>query len=103
MNTANPDKTSQSENADRVVGAAPVGASDESSASVAVRDMFNSIAPKYDLANHVLSMNVDRLWWNRTARIFAAILSRPNVQVLDLCCGTGDMTFALHRRMNAQS
>jgi len=89
--------------ADRVVGAAPAGASDESSASVAVRDMFNSIAPKYDLANHVLSMNVDRLWWNRTARIFAAILSRSDVQVLDLCCGTGDMTFALHRRMSPAS
>jgi demethylmenaquinone methyltransferase/2-methoxy-6-polyprenyl-1,4-benzoquinol methylase len=100
------DKTvhpSQGASEDRVVGAAPAGASDESSASVAVRDMFNSIAPKYDLANHVLSMNVDRLWWNRTARMFAQVLSRPDVQVLDLCCGTGDMTFALHRRMSPAS
>jgi demethylmenaquinone methyltransferase / 2-methoxy-6-polyprenyl-1,4-benzoquinol methylase len=61
--------------------------------------MFSSIAPRYDLLNHVLSMNVDRLWWNRTARSFRAILERPEAQVLDLCCGTGDMTFALHRRM----
>ncbi len=84
---------------ERIVGAAPAGARDEASASAAVRDMFTSIAPRYDLLNHVLSMNVDRVWWNRTARIFADILQRPNARVLDLCCGTGDMTFALHRHM----
>src|SRR3984957_20429059 len=86
-------------NDSRIVGAAPAGARDEASASAAVREMFTSIAPRYDLLNHVLSMNVDRVWWNRTARIFADVLARPNAQVLDLCCGTGDMTFALHRRM----
>jgi demethylmenaquinone methyltransferase / 2-methoxy-6-polyprenyl-1,4-benzoquinol methylase len=85
---------------ERIVGAAPAGARDEHSASDAVREMFSSIAPRYDLLNHVLSMNVDRLWWNRTARSFSDILRRPGAQVLDLCCGTGDMTFALHRRMN---
>lgn len=84
---------------DTVVGAAPAGASDEASAALAVRDMFSSIAPRYDLLNHVLSMNVDRLWWNRTARAFRAILVEPKARVLDLCCGTGDMTFALHKRL----
>ena len=84
---------------DRVVGAAPAGASDEASASTAVREMFSSIAPRYDLLNHVLSMNVDRMWWSRTAKTFDNTLSRRNVRVLDLCCGTGDMTFALHKRM----
>jgi demethylmenaquinone methyltransferase/2-methoxy-6-polyprenyl-1,4-benzoquinol methylase len=83
----------------RIVGAAPVGAGDEASAATAVREMFSSIAPRYDLLNHVLSMNVDRMWWNRTAKSFDKILARPNVRVLDLCCGTGDMTFALHKRM----
>ena len=62
--------------------------------------MFTSIAPRYDLLNHVLSMNVDRLWWNRTARVFSEVLRRPDAEVLDLCCGTGDMAFALHRRLN---
>ena len=85
---------------ERVLGAAPAGAHDEQSAATAVRDMFSSIAPRYDLLNHVLSMNVDRMWWNRTARTFLEVLKRPEAQVLDLCCGTGDMTFALHRRMN---
>jgi demethylmenaquinone methyltransferase / 2-methoxy-6-polyprenyl-1,4-benzoquinol methylase len=106
MNTAKPEESGIRTHGDaegRVVGAAPAGASDEASAAVAVRDMFSSIAPKYDFLNHALSMNVDRLWWNRTAGMFDSILSRPQVQVLDLCCGTGDMTFALHRRMNDSS
>lgn len=86
-----------------VVGAAPIGSADEASAAIAVREMFSSIAPRYDLLNHVLSMNVDRLWWNRTAKAFSGILGRPGAQVLDLCCGTGDMTFALYRRAKGSS
>jgi demethylmenaquinone methyltransferase/2-methoxy-6-polyprenyl-1,4-benzoquinol methylase len=80
-----------------VVGAAPAGARDPHSAARAVREMFTSIAPRYDLLNHVLSMNVDRMWWRRTARTFRHIVSRSDARVLDLCCGTGDMTFALRR------
>ena len=60
--------------------------------------MFTSIAPRYDLLNHVLSFNVDRMWWRRTARMFGHILMRSDARVLDLCCGTGDMTFALRRQ-----
>ncbi|MGA8213549.1 MAG: ubiquinone/menaquinone biosynthesis methyltransferase [Candidatus Sulfotelmatobacter sp.] len=78
-----------------VVGAAPEGARDARSAGLAVREMFTSIAPRYDLLNHMLSFNVDRLWWRRTAGTFAQILAQPDAVVLDLCCGTGDMTFAL--------
>ena len=59
--------------------------------------MFTSIAPRYDLLNHVLSLNVDRLWWRRAASTFADILNRPGARILDLCCGTGDMAFALRR------
>ena len=82
----------------RIVGAAPAGVQDRESAAQAVREMFTSIAPRYDLLNHVLSFNIDRLWWWRAARKFDAILKRPDARVLDLCCGTGDMTFALRRR-----
>ena len=78
-----------------VVGAAPEGATDPNAAARAVREMFTSIAPHYDLLNHVLSFNVDRMWWRRAARTFRHILSRADARVLDLCCGTGDMTFAL--------
>lgn len=80
-----------------VVGAAPEGAQNADSAGRAVREMFTSIAPRYDLLNHALSFNVDRVWWRRTARTFAPILGCPDAKVLDLCCGTGDMTFALAR------
>lgn len=76
-------------------GTTPPGATDERSAAQAVRQMFDEIAPRYDLLNHVLSMNVDRLWWRRTARIFAHVLSRSDARVLDLCAGTGDMSVAL--------
>jgi demethylmenaquinone methyltransferase / 2-methoxy-6-polyprenyl-1,4-benzoquinol methylase len=78
-----------------VIGAAPQGSNDKTSAALAVREMFTSIAPRYDLLNHLLSFNVDRLWWRRTARTFAHVLAEPDTNVLDLCCGTGDMTFAL--------
>jgi demethylmenaquinone methyltransferase / 2-methoxy-6-polyprenyl-1,4-benzoquinol methylase len=81
-----------------VIGAAPAGATDRESASRAVREMFTAIAPRYDLLNHLLSANIDKLWWRRTARAFSAILSRPGAHVLDLCCGTGDMAFALRRQ-----
>jgi demethylmenaquinone methyltransferase/2-methoxy-6-polyprenyl-1,4-benzoquinol methylase len=57
--------------------------------------MFDSIAPRYDLLNHLLSANVDRLWWRRAARRFQEQFSNPDAAVLDICCGTGDMTMAL--------
>jgi len=79
-------------------GAKPPGAKDEAGAAQAVQQMFNSIAPKYDLLNHVLSANVDRLWWWRAARRFRAVLAQPDAAVLDICCGTGDMTMALLKR-----
>ncbi len=80
-----------------ISGARPSGAGDPRSAAVAVREMFTSIAPRYDLLNHILSMNVDRLWWKWAARSFREVLTLPGAQVLDLCCGTGDMAFALYK------
>lgn len=74
---------------------------DEASSAELVREMFDRIAPRYDLLNHVLSCNVDRTWWWRTARRFRHILARPEAKVLDICCGTGDMTAALLRRRPA--
>ena len=79
-------------------GARPAEQMDEAQAARAVQQMFDSIAPRYDLLNHVLSASVDRLWWWRTARKFQAILGRPDAAVLDVCCGTGDMTMALLKR-----
>jgi demethylmenaquinone methyltransferase / 2-methoxy-6-polyprenyl-1,4-benzoquinol methylase len=97
-NTPSPAKEPAATPALQVIGAAPAGSRDPQSAARAVREMFTSIAPRYDLLNHLLSFNVDRLWWRRTARTFAQILARPDARVLDVCCGTGDMTLALRRR-----
>ena len=82
----------------KTVGARTAAGQDQQQAGVAVRDMFSSIAPRYDLLNHVLSMNVDRYWWWRTARRFRHIVERTDAVVLDLCCGTGDMAFALYKK-----
>jgi len=80
-------------------GAQPIGgASSEAEAAEKVRAMFDSIAPKYDLLNHLLSGSMDRVWWWRAAKSFDAILKNPEARVLDLCCGTGDMTLALLKR-----
>ena len=85
------------------LGTTPSGTTDEHSAAQAVRQMFDEIAPRYDLLNHVLSLNVDRLWWRRTARYFSHILSRSDARVLDLCAGTGDMSVALHTVVQKES
>lgn len=84
-----------SENSTLLPGSSPAGATDEQSAAKAVQQMFDEIAPRYDLLNHTLSMNVDRWWWRRTARAFDHILAREGAGVVDLCAGTGDMSVAL--------
>ncbi len=76
-------------------GARPAGEETEAAAAENVRGIFNAIAPSYDLLNHLLSMGLDWRWWSRTASSFKAVLARPEAKVLDLCCGTGDMTAAL--------
>ena len=80
-------------------GARPVGKPDISpdAAAQTVQEMFDTIAPRYDLLNHVLSAGVDHLWWWRAARALRPKLARPESVIVDLCCGTGDMTRALYR------
>jgi demethylmenaquinone methyltransferase / 2-methoxy-6-polyprenyl-1,4-benzoquinol methylase len=76
-------------------GTTPAGTETERQASAWVRGMFDRIAPRYDLLNHLLSMNIDRYWRARTVSRVAPILARPGAQALDVCCGTGDLTLAL--------
>ena len=80
-------------------GTTPAGTRDEREAAAWVRAMFGRIAHRYDLANHLLSYNLDRLWRARTVRRVSHILDRADARVLDICCGTGDLLLALaHRR-----
>ena len=78
-------------------GTAPPGARNEREAAAWVRGMFARVARRYDLANHLLSFNIDRLWRARTVRRVRPMLERPGARVLDICCGTGDLTLALAR------
>src|ERR671921_3004205 len=59
-----------------------------------VRAMFASIAWRYDLLNHLLSLNIDRSWRRFTTR---AVPPEPGVPVLDCCTGTADLALAYHR------
>ena len=86
-----------------MTGTTPQGVQGEREASRWVRDMFGRVAPRYDLLNHLLSFNLDKRWRTRTVNRIEAQLKRPNARVLDLCCGTGDMTFALRRRAGKSS
>lgn len=83
-------------------GTRPEGAETEAEVSHHVREMFGQIAPRYDLLNHLLSFQLDRLWRARAARHLRAILDRPGAFVLDLCCGTGDLALALAREGKAR-
>jgi demethylmenaquinone methyltransferase/2-methoxy-6-polyprenyl-1,4-benzoquinol methylase len=83
-------------------GTQPEGAKTPQEASRQVREMFTRIAPSYDLLNHLLSAQMDRVWRARTAREVKPILERPDAVVLDLCCGTGDLAFALQRNGKAR-
>jgi demethylmenaquinone methyltransferase / 2-methoxy-6-polyprenyl-1,4-benzoquinol methylase len=78
-------------------GTRPEGTHDEREAAARVRDMFTRIAPRYDLLNHLLSFSLDKVWRRSTAKHFVTILRRPEARVLDVCCGTGDLAFALDR------
>jgi demethylmenaquinone methyltransferase/2-methoxy-6-polyprenyl-1,4-benzoquinol methylase len=79
-------------------GTTPAGAATEYEASQWVRSMFGRIAPRYDLANHILSLNLDKRWRAATVERVQHILERPGAQALDLCCGTGDLLLALQER-----
>ena len=59
-----------------------------------IRGMFGHIAPRYDLLNHLLSLNVDRYWRWRTTRLVPPAGAEP---ILDVCTGTGDLALAYDR------
>lgn len=59
-----------------------------------VQDIFNDIAPKYDLLNHLLSMNIDKGWRRKAMRYIG---EDEKSRLLDVACGTGDFSIAAYR------
>ncbi len=59
-----------------------------------VRDMFGKIAARYDFLNHFLSANTDRLWRRRCVNEVRRRLASSNARILDVGCGTGDLSIA---------
>jgi demethylmenaquinone methyltransferase/2-methoxy-6-polyprenyl-1,4-benzoquinol methylase len=59
-----------------------------------IRSMFGAIAPRYDLLNHLLSLNIDRYWRWRVTRL---VPPQGDAPILDLCTGTGDLALAYDR------
>ena len=61
-----------------------------------VREMFDNIAPKYDLLNHTLSMSIDRVW---RRRVVGEVRRANPGRSLDVATGTGDLAIAMARRI----
>lgn len=71
--------------------------SQESSKKVQIEEMFDNIAPSYDLLNRVLSLGIDRSWRTKAIRE----LSGANVTtLLDVATGTADLAIEAHKQLN---
>ena len=68
----------------------------------AVREMFSGIATKYDFLNHFLSVNIDKKWRRLVAKKLKSVLDDENALVLDVACGTGDLSLELQRNAAAK-
>lgn len=76
-------------------GTTPPGVESEQQAAAWVRRMFDGVAPRYDLLNHLLSLNADKYWRWWTVRYLRPRLAKPGARVVDLCCGSGDLLLGL--------
>jgi demethylmenaquinone methyltransferase/2-methoxy-6-polyprenyl-1,4-benzoquinol methylase len=65
-----------------------------------VRDMFARISPRYDLLNHLLSANIDKRWRRRVVEKLEPLVAHES-RILDVACGTGDLSIALFENIGA--
>jgi demethylmenaquinone methyltransferase/2-methoxy-6-polyprenyl-1,4-benzoquinol methylase len=75
---------------------------DELKHARAVREMFSGIAGKYDFLNHFLSVNTDKRWRRLVAKKLHDVLQNENALVLDVACGTGDLSLELQKSGTAK-
>ena len=74
----------------------------ETAHAKAVREMFSGIAGRYDLLNHVLSLNIDKRWRRKVHAELQQILNDKDAVVLDVACGTGDLAIELSHGSKAK-
>lgn len=67
-----------------------------------VREMFSRISPKYDFLNHFLSVNTDKRWRKLVGKKLRDTLNDKNAVVLDVACGTGDLSVELQKHSKAK-
>jgi demethylmenaquinone methyltransferase / 2-methoxy-6-polyprenyl-1,4-benzoquinol methylase len=68
----------------------------------AVNEMFSGIAKRYDFLNHFLSLNIDKRWRKLVSRKLGDILRNENAVILDVACGTGDLSVELQQSGKAK-
>ena len=79
--------------------ATPVDKSSVDKSGQRIQKMFAEIAPRYDLMNHVLSLNIDKSWRKFTVNKLNLV---PGIPVLDACTGTGDLAIAIAQKYRGQ-
>ncbi|MCA1574908.1 MAG: bifunctional demethylmenaquinone methyltransferase/2-methoxy-6-polyprenyl-1,4-benzoquinol methylase UbiE [Acidobacteria bacterium] len=67
-----------------------------------VREMFAAIAGRYDLLNHLLSGHIDKRWRRLVARKLRESIGSPGARILDVACGTGDLSLTLSETTGAR-
>ena len=75
---------------------------DELKHARAVREMFSGIATKYDFLNHFLSVNIDKRWRRLVSQKLKDVLENADGLVLDVACGTGDLSVELQKNAKAK-
>ncbi len=66
-----------------------------------ISQLFDHIAPDYDRLNHILSLNVDKIWRHKAVR--RIVDTQEPLRVLDMACGTGDFAIAIAQKTGAGS
>ena len=70
---------------------------EEQSKKEQVEQMFDNIAPTYDKLNHIMSLNIDRVWRRRVMRIVRRAKAH---KIMDVATGTGDLAIAMAKRVD---
>ncbi len=71
---------------------------EQSTKSEEVKEMFDNIAPEYDRLNHILSVQIDKIWRRRVVKIVERFAPH---EILDLATGTGDLAIAMARKIES--